>query len=68
MLAFSPAYLLFECFKKVAFLWIKPFDWALKMYYPDYVNDFTSKKEQITQKFKQQADQSILSLSSVVAK
>ena len=52
MITFFPAYVMFECFKKVVGLSLRPIDWVIKMYYPDYINDFTHKKEQITQKFK----------------
>jgi hypothetical protein len=68
MIAFSPAFLFFECLKKVAVLWLRPVDWALRKVFPDYINDFSTKKEQITHKFKQKADESILSMSSIIAK
>ena len=67
-ITFSPAFLFFECLKKVAVLWLRPVDWALRKVFPDYINDFSIKKEQITHKFKQKADESILSLSSIIAK
>ena len=68
MIVFSPAYLIFECLKKMAAVWFKPFDLLIRKVFPNYINDFTSKKEQITHKIREKADQSILSLSSIIAK
>ena len=68
MIFFSPAFLIFECLKKLAVIWLRPVDWALRKVLPDYINDFSSKKEQIAHKLKLKADESILSLSSIIAK
>ncbi len=52
LLAFSPSYLMFECFKKIVIYSLRPIDIAIKKFYPHYINDITLKKEQITQNFK----------------
>ena len=65
---FGPASFLFEITKKTCKLWSIPFDWALSKYNPNYINDITMKKELIKSTIKDKADQSLLTLSSVIAK
>ena len=65
---FGPASIFYEGLKKTCRLWIMPVDWLLKKINPNYVNDVTTKKDQITNSIKDKADASILSLSSLIAK
>lgn len=65
---FAPASFMFETTKKAIRMGIAPVDWIIKKVNPNYVNDVTAKKDQIKTSLKNKADQSILTMSSFVAK
>jgi len=67
-LVFGPSLLIYDGLKASVSFWIRPVDWCIKKFYPDYVNDFVETKERISNSVKRKAGTGLITLSSFIAK